>query len=294
MSISDRLGPTHRIELSSGPIAYRERGSGAPIVFVHGVFVNGDLWRKVVPALASTHRCITPDWPLGSHSLPMNPDADLSTPGLARLVAEFLDVLRLEDVTLVGNDTGGAVCQLVMADHSERLGRAVLASCDAFEVFPPSPFGFLRWMPRIPGANALIAQTLRLRAARRLPLVYGRVMHTQPEVAISDSYARPALQRAIRRDAKKACLGIDRVHTLGAAKRLADFNNPALLVWASDDLLFPVTLAERLAAVLPNASITVIDASRTFIGEDRPDELAAAIADFVAGAASQPLPGDPA
>jgi len=151
MSISKRLGKKHRVALRQGPITYRERGTGESIVFVHGVFTNGDLWRKAVPVLATRYRCLAPDWPLGSHLESMRPDADLSTPGLARLVADFLTALDLDNVTLVGNDTGGAICQLVIANHPERVGRLVLTSCDAFEVYPPAPFGFLRLIPTVPG-----------------------------------------------------------------------------------------------------------------------------------------------
>ncbi len=281
MSISEQLGAKSRVDLSGGPIGYRETGAGKPIVFVHGVFANGDLWRNVVPELASAYRCLTPDWPLGSHELPMNTDADLSTPGLARLVAEFLDALELEDVTLVGNDTGGAVCQLVMAEHRKRLGPTVLTSCDAFETFPPSPFGFLRHLPRIPGATMLAAQPLRLRPLRRLPIAYGRLMHGQPEAAISDSYARPSLRPEIRHDAGKVCLGIDPAYTIAAAEQLRDFPHPVLLAWGADDRLFPISLAERLAAVLPDATLAPIAGARTFIGEDRPRELATVISEFL-------------
>ena len=143
MSLSSKLGEEKSVRLPQGTIRYRERGRGTPIVFVHGVLANGDLWRDVVPRLAETHRCITPDWPLGSHEVPMEATADLSTPGLARLVADFLAALDLRDVTLVANDTGGAVCQLVVTSHPERIARLVLTSCDAFEVFPPRPFDIL-------------------------------------------------------------------------------------------------------------------------------------------------------
>ena len=103
----------HEIELTPGTIRYRDVGRGEPIVFVHGLLVNGDLWRKVVPPLARSFRCIVPDLPLGSHVTAMRPDADLTPPGLARLIADLLAALDLRDVTLVGNDTGGALCQLV-------------------------------------------------------------------------------------------------------------------------------------------------------------------------------------
>src|SRR5208283_870289 len=109
MSISPQLGREHRVDIPDGAISYRDRGEGPPIVFVHGVGVNGDLWRHVASRLAVSHRCITPDLPCGSHSIPLKPDADLSLPGMARITADFLAALDLDDVTIVANDTGGAV-----------------------------------------------------------------------------------------------------------------------------------------------------------------------------------------
>jgi pimeloyl-ACP methyl ester carboxylesterase len=281
MAVSNELGAPKRIELSQGPIHYRERGDGEPIVFVHGVFVNGDLWRGVVPRLADRYRCFAPDWPLGSHSEPMRPDADLSTPGLARIVAEFLEKLNLEKVTLVGNDTGGAVCQLVLADHRERIGRIVLTSCDAFETYPPPPFGFLRVLPSIPGAAFVLAQSLRIRALRRLPVAYGWVMSQQPPRDVSDSYVRPPLSPAIRRDSKRMLKGISPEHTIGAAKRFADFTGPVMLAWGEKDKLFPLSLADRLHEVLPQARREIVTGARTFVAEDQPEQLADLIDAFI-------------
>src|SRR6266508_4649882 len=105
MSVSSALGAAHTVYMPAGPIAYRERGRGPAIVFVHGVGVNGDLWRKVVPGLAAHgYRCIAPDLPHGSHSHPLQPHADLSLSGLARIVADMLEGLDLDDVTIVGNE----------------------------------------------------------------------------------------------------------------------------------------------------------------------------------------------
>ncbi|MGH2406193.1 MAG: alpha/beta fold hydrolase, partial [bacterium] len=114
MSISAELGEQKEVTLPQGTIRYRERGSGEAIVFVHGLLVNGDLWRKVVPRLADEFRCITPDWPLGSHDVPLKTGVDLSPRGGAQLIADFIEALGLEGVTLVGNDTGGALCQLTI------------------------------------------------------------------------------------------------------------------------------------------------------------------------------------
>ena len=131
MAISESLGQEKQVQLPQGTIDYRERGTGEPIVFVHGALVNADLWRKVVPALAKDFHCIAPDLPLGSHTRPLPADADLSPNGAAKLIADFIESLGLDNVTLVGNDTGGALCQLVVTRHPQRIGRLVLTNCDA-------------------------------------------------------------------------------------------------------------------------------------------------------------------
>jgi pimeloyl-ACP methyl ester carboxylesterase len=123
MSISEQLGNPRDVTLDQGTIRYRERGSGQPIVFVHGLLVNGDLWRKVVPGLARDFRCITPDWPLGSHELPMKPDADLSPPALAKLIAERL-AARLPDARIEQIEDSYT---FVPEDQPERLSELIAA-----------------------------------------------------------------------------------------------------------------------------------------------------------------------
>jgi pimeloyl-ACP methyl ester carboxylesterase len=284
MAVSADLGDQSEVRLPQGIIRYRERGQGSPIVFVHGLLTNGDLWRKVVPLLAREHRCITPDWPLGSHEIPLQPTADLSTPGLAALVAAFITEVGLRDVTLVGNDTGGAVCQLVVTRHADRIARLVLTSCDAFETFPPSPFGFLRWLPLIPGAVWLVAQSLRLSFVQRLPIGYGLLVRDKLDAAIARSFVRPAaLSRDVRRDLAKVLRGVSTRYTLDAARRFSAFDRPVLLAWAGDDRLFPLDLARRLAAAFPRARLEIIPDCRTFVPEDQPERLATLIRSFSAG-----------
>ena len=160
MAVSDELGAEREVALDGGKVRYRERGDGAPIVFVHPIFTNGDHWRDVVPPLADQYRCITPDWPLGSHEIPMEPRRrpQPSRRSLGWWPSSWT-ALDLRDVTLVGNDTGGAISQLVVAGHPERVGRVVLVSCDAFEVFPPRLFAYLKLMARTPGASFVAAQS---------------------------------------------------------------------------------------------------------------------------------------
>src|SRR5262249_33239306 len=156
-------GERRTVETPAGVIEYRERGEGAGIVFVHGVGVNGDLWRNVAPLLAGDYRCVAPDLPWGSHSHPLRADADLSLPGMARIVADFIAALELDDVTLVGNDTGGAVSQCLVGRHPDRIGRLVLTSCDAFEKFPPTTHRYLELAARSPALMWLVAWSVRFR-----------------------------------------------------------------------------------------------------------------------------------
>ena len=270
------------IELSVGRLRYREFGSGPPVVFVHGLLVNGDLWRKVVPVVAGAgYRCLVPDWPLGAHSVAM-PDADLTPPGVARLIAEFLAALDLRDVVLIANDTGGAITQIVMANHPDRIGRVVLTSCDAFEAFFPSVFAPLPRFVRIPGATWLLVQALRLRALHRLPMTFGWVAKRPVPFDAVSSYLRPSRHSAaIRADLRRFVSAVHKRHTLAAASRLGSFDRPVLLAWAREDKLFPLSLARRLAAVLPDSRLEFIDDSYTFIPEDQPQALGRLVVDFL-------------
>jgi pimeloyl-ACP methyl ester carboxylesterase len=280
---AEELGAARTLELSQGRLRYHEAGAGPPVVFVHGVLVNANLWRKVVRLLSDRHRCVALDLPLGSHLEPM-PAADLSPPGLADLIADALEALELDDVTLVGIDTGGALCQLVAADRPDRLGGLVLASCDSYENFPPKLFRFLRPVGRFHRAIPLLFAPLRLRRPRRLPIAFGWVTNQPIEPEAEDSYVLPILNRAeIRADFGRLAAGIHPRHTLAAAERLRSFDKPALIAWSADDRLFPRSDAERLAATFPDARLEWIDGARTFSPEDRPERLAELIAAFVSG-----------
>jgi pimeloyl-ACP methyl ester carboxylesterase len=279
---SSELGEAKQLQLPQGRLRYFEAGAGAPIVFVHGLLVNANLWRKVVAKLAPDFRCLTLDLPLGSHELPMPPLADLSAPALADLVADAVEAIGLEDVTLVGNDTGGALCQLVVTRRPERVGRLVLTSCDYRDNFPPKLFSYFKPMVRIPGGITLGMAPMRFRAPRRLPIAFGWLVHEQIERQAEDSYVLPALGDArVRHDVRKVVKGARTEFTNAAADRLREFDRPALIAWSADDKVFPRSDAERLATDLPNARLEWIEGSRTFSPEDQPARLAELIAGFV-------------
>jgi pimeloyl-ACP methyl ester carboxylesterase len=274
------------IQLSQGVVRYREEGTGTPIVLIHGLLVNGNVWDRLVPLLAAQGRCIVPDLPLGSHSLPMNEGADLSARGLSRLIAEFMERLELEDVTLVGNDTGGALCHLVVAYHPERLGRLVLTSCDAFENFPPPAVRPLLTALKLPGALVTTSVLGRLRAVRRaafkaMPLT----MQPIPDEQVK-SWVAPLADKRIRADLATVVRGIDPAVTIAAAERLRDFDRPALIAWGAEDRFFPFSDAERLAATLPNARLERVPGARAFVQLDAPERLAEMIGSVTNGAAT--------
>jgi pimeloyl-ACP methyl ester carboxylesterase len=285
--MSDTLGIVREVELPSGTVRYHERGVGPPVVFVHGLLVNAHLWRHVVPAVAQAgFRCLAPDWPLGSHAIAV-PRADLSPAGVAGLVAEYLEALDLRDVTVVANDTGGAITQLLMVDHPERVGRVVMTPSDSFERFFPPPFALLPAASRLPGAVWLLVQLLRVRALHRLPIAFGWVTKRPISPAVVDLYLEPSRRDpAIRADLARFLGGVHNRHTLRAGAQLEGFDRPVLLAWATEDRLFPTRLARRLAAALPMATLTLIGDSYTFIPEDQPAELARLIIDFAHGQAA--------
>lgn len=282
MANSVNLGERRSVDLRQGRIDYRERGTGSPVVFVHGLLVNADLWRHVVPTVADAgFRCIAPDWPLGGHTTPVAPGTDLSPPGVARLIADFLAALDLTDVTVVANDTGGALTQVLMAEHPERIGRVVLTPSDAFERFFPPQFGFLPVLATLPGSTWLLTQLLKVPALHRLPITFGWLTKRPIAAEVTESFLGPSRRDPrIRRDLRAFLRGVHRRHTLAAAEKLRAFDRPVLLAWAPEDRLFPISLAYRLAEVLPDAKVVEVPNSYTFVPEEQPAELARLIVEF--------------
>jgi pimeloyl-ACP methyl ester carboxylesterase len=275
------MKPDQAIRLEQGVIRYRDIGSGPVIVFVHGLLVNGNLWRGLVPILSRTHRCLVPDWPLGSHSEAMNATTDLSPPGMSKIIADFLAALKLEDVTLVGNDSGGALCQLVVTMHPESVGRLVLTNCDAFENFLPPLFRYLQYGAHLPGFLEVMARVIQLRVLHRLPFTFGRLSKRPIDPQVIAGYLRPALKNPlVRRDLRNFLKGISNRYTLEAAQRFASFHKPVLVVWASEDRLFPLDHGRRLSTLFPNARLEEIENALTFVPEDQPALLAKCIATF--------------
>ena len=282
MDESAVFGEAGEIQLEQGTIRYREVGSGEPILFVHGVLVNGVLWREVVPRLSGRFRCVVPDLPLGGHSVPLRPEADVSPRGVAKIVADFMEALDLRDVTLVGNDTGGAICQIVIANHPGRIGRLVLTNCDAYEAFFPLLLRPVQLGARVFGTRFVdfLTWTLRPRTIRRLTLWIGAKRRVDDEV-LDAYFASLVRDPGVRRDLTRFLAQVSNRHTLEAARSFPGFRRPVLIVWGEDDLFFPKRYARRLERDFPDATLEFLENSRAFVPEDRPERLAGLIGSFL-------------
>ncbi len=270
------------IDLPAGRIRYREAGEGKPIVFVHGYLVDGRLWDGVVDSLSDRYRCFAPDWPIGAQQVAMKPDADLSPYGIAATIASFLEALDLSDVTIVGNDSGGAMSQVLVTRHPERIGRLVLTNCDTHENFPPGIFKAMPPIAALPGGMAVLAAPFRVGALARAAF---KPFSKNPIPAdLVASWMQPGLHDPdVKRDVKKVTTGMNKRYTLEAAEKLRDSDLPILLTWAPGDRFFPIKYARRLVADTPNARLVEFPDSSTFVPLDQPKRLADEIASFAAG-----------
>ena len=276
------------IDLPIGPVDYRVVGpadAGTPVaVFVHGFLVNATLWDPVAEKLAADGiRCILPDWPLGAHRRPANPDAVLSPLTVASAVTSLLDALDLHDVVLVGSDTGGGLCQLALRGDTHRVSGLVLTNCDAFEQFPPRFFVPLFMLARSRAAVWALAQQTRLRAVRHSPLGFGPLLNRPRPAGLTRGWIQPLLDSAaIRRDVKRFARSMQHTELVSAATWLGRFQRPVRLVWGTRDKHFTIGLGRRLAAAFRHAQLDEVADATIFVSIDRPGTVVSAVRDVLA------------
>jgi pimeloyl-ACP methyl ester carboxylesterase len=276
---------THQqVRLPAGTVHVREAGpaDGRPVVFVHGFLVDHSLWADVPERLAAEgFRTFAPTWPLASHTTPMDPATELSPRGVARVVLQFLEHHDLRDVVLVGNDTGGAVCQFVLDEDADRIGALVLTNCDAFDTFPPFPFNLLFRLGRHPGAARTVLQLVRPGWLRNGPLGFGLLTRRRLDSEETAPWVTPYLEQAgVRRDTARFLRGWRAGDLADVGTRLHRFDRPVLLAWAPDDRFFTISLARRLLEAFPDARLVEIPGARTFVALDQPELLARHITAF--------------
>jgi pimeloyl-ACP methyl ester carboxylesterase len=270
-----------QIALNQAAISYRvlgpEDSPHAPVVFVHGILVDSRLWDQVAAGLADRgFRCYLPNWPLGSHTIPVNDGAELSPRAVATMIRDFIVEQGLSDVTLVGNDTGGGLCQLVIDAYPDLVGRLVLTNCDAFDKFPPFPFNLVFALLRGPVSIKVLFEQMRLKALRHSPLGFGLL--AKPDAQLTASWLEPARTDVrIRRDLARLLRAVAKTDLTDVATRLPGFTKPVALVWGQRDRAFTPSLGRRLAALFPDSTLIEVPGARTFVSLDDPAAVIDAI-----------------
>jgi pimeloyl-ACP methyl ester carboxylesterase len=248
-------------------------GDGAPVLFLHGAFVDGSLWDPVV-SLLGDRRCLVPTLPLGSHRSPVADRPRLTPSGVVDLIADEIARLGLTDLTVVASDTGGALVQLLLTRRPEGVSRVIFTPCDALEVFPPAIFKPLFLAGRSPYLLAAAIAPLRLPGAKRLPIAYGWLTKRASNETLAGWAAPPLGNFEIVRDAAHFFRACSASELLDAAPRLRAFEGEVIFCWPSEDRCFKVELGRRLAAQFRSARFVEIADSYSFVPIDRPDALA--------------------
>jgi pimeloyl-ACP methyl ester carboxylesterase len=271
------------VELAQGNVRYRvagpETSSAPPVVLLHPVLTHGALWASVQEGLAQRGiRSYAPDLPLGSHTIALGPDADRSPSGVAQLVRDFLAALDLTDVTLVGNDTGGALTQYILDAGEPRVARAVLMNCDAFDKFPPFPFNIV--LPMLASHDAvtrMAASQLGPKPLRHSWLGFGLLSKNLPP-ELTASWIEPVRTNAgVRRDVIEFIRNVKPAELDAITRRMSNVDVPITVLWGMSDKVFKPELGRRLAAAFPNAEFVEVPGARTLLALDAPDAVADAI-----------------
>lgn len=244
-----------------------------PVVFLHGLFVDGSLWSPVVARLPD-RECVVLELPLGSHAAPVADRSMLTPIGVADWIAAEIRARGLSGVTLVGNDTGGGLAQLVVTRHPGLVSKLVLTPSDALEVFPPALFQPLFKLGYFPPAMWAFLQPMRFEFARRLPIAFGWLTKRAPRDLIMGWGAASLRDGEILRDAAHFARHADPGVLLDAAPKLRSFEGEVVIAWPPEDRCFPLSLGRRLAAQFRDATFVEVEDSYTFVPVDRPDVLA--------------------
>jgi len=266
----------HKIATPSGSISYRESGSGPVALFVHGVLLNGDLWRHQLEEFSDIRRCIAVDL-LAHGDTEIKPDQDVSVTANAGMLREFLDALHIEQVDLVGNDSGGGIAQIFAASNPSRIRSLALTNCDAHNNWPPEAFKPFLAMAAAGGLRGALDTMLSdknfYRSAQALGPAYEHPENVTDETI--EGYLRPFLRSEQRtNDLQRFLAAFDNKHTLAVEEQLRRLDAPTLIAWGTDDIYFDVEWSHWLAKTIPGTRKRVeLKGARIFFPEERPEEF---------------------
>lgn len=273
----------HSIEVPAGVIEYDEIGAGPPVVLLHGLLMDHTVWDRVLPLLPDGYRYVRPVLPLGAHRRAMNSGADLTLPGQVRIVADFLDALDLDDVTLVHSDWGGALF-LTARGLDHRVARQVILPCEAFDNFPPGlPGKMVTYAIRIPSGLRLAARQLRVGWLRRLPPLFGQMARRPVPDDLVRRWTEPLLHdRGVHRDLLAYCRSeFDKATLIKDTEALRHFQGDVLVLWSPDNRVMPPGHGRRLAALLPHARYAEVPGAYVLSMLDEPDIVARELTSFL-------------
>jgi len=264
------------IETPSGRIGYVERGSGPVALFVHGVLLNGYFWRNQLDNLSDVRRCIAPDL-LAHGRTEIGANQEVSVTANAHMLAEFLDALNIDQVDLVGNDSGGGICQIFAAVFPERVRSITLTNCDTHDNWPPEAFKPFVKLVADGGLPGLLSAMLQDKNVYRSAQALGPA-YEKPE-AVSDATIEAYLQPHVRtpqrtHDLESFVNAFDNEHTVLIEPQLRALGVPALIVWGDDDVYFDIKWSLWLERTLAGPTLRVVfTGARIFFPEERSQQF---------------------
>ena len=266
------VGVKHSIQTASGRISYVEQGEGPVALFVHGVLLNGHLWRHQLAHLSTIRRCIAPDL-LAHGDTEIAGTQNVSVTANAHMLAQFLDALNVDQVDLVGNDSGGGIAQIFAASHPERVRSLTLTNCDAHDNWPPEAFKPFLAMAAAGGLAGALPGMLSDKRLFRSPQALGPAYEHPEQVTDEtiETYLRPLVRTEQRtRDFQRFLAAFDPQHTVAIEARLRTLQTPTLIVWGTDDVYFDVKWSRWLADTIPGTRRRVeLEGARIFFPEER-------------------------
>jgi pimeloyl-ACP methyl ester carboxylesterase len=266
----------HSVQTASGRISYTAQGTGPAALFVHGVLLNGHLWRHQLADLSAVRRCIAVDL-LAHGDTEIAPDQDVSVTANAKMLKEFLDALNIDQVDLVGNDSGGGIAQIFAALYPERVRSLTLTDCDTHDNWPPEAFKPFLAIAAGGGLRGALEAMLSDKRVYRSPQALGPA-YEHPELLSDDSietYLRPLVRTEQRtREFQRFLAAFDNKHTVAIEARLKTLKAPTLIVWGTDDVYFDVKWSRWLADTIPGTRNRVeFMGARIFFPEERWEEF---------------------
>jgi len=283
MAARHSIPAKHSVQTPSGRINYTEQGSGPVALFVHGVLLNGYLWRHQQTELSDVRRTIAVDL-LAHGATDISPDQDVSVLANAKMLNEFLDALSIEKADVVGNDSGGGICQIFSALYPERVGSLTLTNCDTHDNWPPEAFKPFVAMVKAGGLRNTLEVMLSNKAVYRSPDALGPAYEHPENVADEtiETFLRPFVATDQRtRDLERFVNAFDNKYTVAVESKLKMLNAPTLIVWGTDDIYFDLKWSHWLADTIPGTKRRVeFENARIFFPEERAEDFNRELRDF--------------